>query len=207
MTFHCKPTSDTGLKSPSCPNILVGCHDNNIYCISGEGKLVWKKEMNSTVYATPFPFCSDQYCEKKRISNKVISQTNCAINHMTRKHDASFDHGNEDVLKTPEEYTYSQSTNRKTTLNKGIKFNSLEQSIPMNSYSGQCIHPSLCNSMVVCASTKGRIEILSSHTGKLCGQITLPGEVFSSPVLYGNKLVIGCRNNFLYCYDLVFENV
>lgn len=31
----------------------------------------------------------------------------------------------------------------------------------------------------------------------------LPGEVFSSPVMISGRIFIGCRDNFLYCLELV----
>lgn len=51
-------------------------------------------------------------------------------------------------------------------------------------------------------STDGRIWILNAKTGMIEGSGKLPGEVFSSPVVWGTKLVVGCRNNFVYCLDL-----
>ncbi|XP_015281810.1 PREDICTED: acyl-CoA synthetase family member 4 isoform X2 [Gekko japonicus] len=51
-------------------------------------------------------------------------------------------------------------------------------------------------------STDGRIWILNAKTGVVEGSGKLPGEVFSSPVVWGTKLVVGCRNNYVYCLDL-----
>nr|XP_056711429.1 beta-alanine-activating enzyme [Euleptes europaea] len=51
-------------------------------------------------------------------------------------------------------------------------------------------------------STDGRIWILNAKTGVVEGSGKLPGEVFSSPVIWGTKLVVGCRNNYVYCLDL-----
>ncbi|XP_054845846.1 beta-alanine-activating enzyme [Eublepharis macularius] len=51
-------------------------------------------------------------------------------------------------------------------------------------------------------STDGRIWILNAKTGVVEGSGKLPGEVFSSPVVWGTKLVVGCRNNYVYCFDL-----
>jgi hypothetical protein len=55
---------------------------------------------------------------------------------------------------------------------------------------------------VVCASTDGTISILCSNSGNILGSIRLPGEVFSSPVVIGDQLVVGCRDDFVYCYKL-----
>ncbi|XP_032080487.1 beta-alanine-activating enzyme isoform X2 [Thamnophis elegans] len=55
---------------------------------------------------------------------------------------------------------------------------------------------------LVATSTDGRIWILNAETGVAEGRGELPGEVFSSPVAWGSTIVVGCRNNYLYCLDL-----
>ncbi|XP_034267275.1 beta-alanine-activating enzyme isoform X1 [Pantherophis guttatus] len=55
---------------------------------------------------------------------------------------------------------------------------------------------------LVATSTDGRIWILNAKTGVAEGRGQLPGEVFSSPIAWGSTIVVGCRNNYLYCLDL-----
>ncbi|XP_068134701.1 beta-alanine-activating enzyme isoform X2 [Hyperolius riggenbachi] len=57
--------------------------------------------------------------------------------------------------------------------------------------------------LLAAASTDGALLLLDTHSGLLIGHCTLEGEVFSSPVVYNNHLLIGCRNNFIYCFDLI----
>ena len=58
------------------------------------------------------------------------------------------------------------------------------------------------NTMVVGVSTMGELRIHCCLTGTtICAQ-QLPGEVFSSPVVAGNRLIVGCRDNNVYCYEL-----
>uniref|UniRef100_A0A8C3R3D4 Beta-alanine-activating enzyme n=1 Tax=Cyanoderma ruficeps TaxID=181631 RepID=A0A8C3R3D4_9PASS len=57
-----------------------------------------------------------------------------------------------------------------------------------------------CNMEAV--STDGKVWILNAKTGTAEGVDKLPGEVFSSPVVWGTKLVVGCRNDYVYCLDL-----
>ncbi|XP_061441228.1 beta-alanine-activating enzyme isoform X2 [Rhineura floridana] len=56
--------------------------------------------------------------------------------------------------------------------------------------------------LLAVVSTDGRIWILDAKTGLLEGEERLPGEVFSSPVVWGSMIIIGCRNNCIYCLDL-----
>ncbi|XP_027741321.1 beta-alanine-activating enzyme isoform X1 [Empidonax traillii] len=61
----------------------------------------------------------------------------------------------------------------------------------------------LSNKILLAAvSTDGKVWILNAKTGTAQGVDKLPGEVFSSPVVWGTKLVVGCRNDYVYCLDL-----
>ncbi|XP_066488528.1 beta-alanine-activating enzyme isoform X2 [Tiliqua scincoides] len=51
------------------------------------------------------------------------------------------------------------------------------------------------------ASTDGRVWILNAKTGSLESAEKLPGEVFASPIVWGTMLIIGCRNNYVYCLE------
>eukprot|EP00071_Canis_lupus_P009781 XP_005628280.1 acyl-CoA synthetase family member 4 isoform X2 [Canis lupus familiaris] len=57
--------------------------------------------------------------------------------------------------------------------------------------------------LLAAASTDGKLWILESKSGRLQSVYELPGEVFSSPVVWESMLIIGCRNNYVYCLDLL----
>ncbi|XP_077333569.1 beta-alanine-activating enzyme isoform X1 [Lithobates pipiens] len=57
--------------------------------------------------------------------------------------------------------------------------------------------------LLAAASTDGSLWILDAHSGLLINQCTLEGEIFSSPVVCLNQLVVGCRDNYVYCFDLI----
>ncbi|XP_055444620.1 beta-alanine-activating enzyme isoform X4 [Bubalus kerabau] len=57
--------------------------------------------------------------------------------------------------------------------------------------------------LLAAASTDGKLWILESKSGQLQSVYELPGEVFSSPVVWESMLIIGCRNNYVYCLDLL----
>ncbi|XP_061848549.1 beta-alanine-activating enzyme isoform X2 [Colius striatus] len=56
--------------------------------------------------------------------------------------------------------------------------------------------------LLAAISTDGNVWILNAKNGREEGRDKLPGEVFSSPVVWGTKLVVGCRNDYVYCLDL-----
>ncbi|KAK6493094.1 beta-alanine-activating enzyme isoform X1 [Huso huso] len=57
-------------------------------------------------------------------------------------------------------------------------------------------------SLVAVTSTDGKLWILDSESGVLKTSYSFPGETFSSPVVWGRTLIVGCRNNFVYCLEL-----
>lgn len=65
-----------------------------------------------------------------------------------------------------------------------------------------CAHDGANESFLAVASTDGTLWILEAECGLLRSTYKLPGEVFSSPVICGTKLIVGCRNDYVYCLDL-----
>ena len=51
-------------------------------------------------------------------------------------------------------------------------------------------------------STLGTLYVLDLYSGVCLASYSLPGEVFSSPVVVDNRLVIGCRNDYLYSLEI-----
>ncbi|KFO37382.1 Acyl-CoA synthetase family member 4 [Fukomys damarensis] len=67
-------------------------------------------------------------------------------------------------------------------------------------------HNSNSELLLAAASTDGKLWILGSESGQLQSVYELPGEIFSSPVIWESLLIIGCRNNYIYCLDLLISN-
>ncbi|XP_051026230.1 beta-alanine-activating enzyme [Acomys russatus] len=66
-----------------------------------------------------------------------------------------------------------------------------------------CDHGRSNETLLAAASTDGKLWVLECQSGELRSVCELPGEVFSSPVVWESMLVIGCRNNYIYCLDLL----
>lgn len=54
----------------------------------------------------------------------------------------------------------------------------------------------------VVTSKDGTITVIETGTGRTVGSFKLPWEVFSSPVVIGHLLVVGCRDNNVYCINV-----
>lgn len=61
----------------------------------------------------------------------------------------------------------------------------------VNSYNYRCI---------VATSTSGNIYIIDSDDGNCLLNRSNSGPIFSSPVVHDSRIVVGCRDNFLYCF-------
>jgi len=57
---------------------------------------------------------------------------------------------------------------------------------------------------VIC-SRKGSLHMIELSSGKSQLLTTLADEIFSSPVVCDGRLVVGCRDNYVHCFDIVRE--
>ena len=55
------------------------------------------------------------------------------------------------------------------------------------------------NTFVVCCTTDGHIDFVRLSDGTNLNSLKVSGEIFSTPVIFGRKIFVGCRDNFLYC--------
>ncbi|CAL9695735.1 unnamed protein product [Knipowitschia caucasica] len=71
-------------------------------------------------------------------------------------------------------------------------------------YSSPCVFeaPGVGATLVGLASTDGTVWVLDAGSGLKRASHTLPGELFSSLVVHKDSLVIGCRNDYVYCLKL-----
>ena len=64
--------------------------------------------------------------------------------------------------------------------------------------------PRLGSSLVCAAATDGSIHLFRSSDGLpvLASPLKLPAPIFSSPVLCARRVVVGCRDDALYCIHI-----
>jgi len=58
---------------------------------------------------------------------------------------------------------------------------------------------------VAASCTTGVVYILDMSTGESLARYGLPGQVFSSPVVVNDRLIVGCRDNNVYCLTINFQ--
>lgn len=304
-------TANTG----SLPQrVLFGCHDNRVYCLSPSGKLIWSMETASTVYASPFVFCTCSLAPGSRVEGWVGGDSSCylgdketpsavyqSLKGMSTSGYCPFELNDSQapldrnqcldtlsncchtvnkskekmcchaVNKSEENISCCQARSRseenisychsKTEeKDQDCRWHGINVENPgaqtetksLGEGSIFCCHPrdkseeniscchaknkrvknvlgSHCHSMsksvenpgtqaedkswsetetvgcrrlVACAETGGKVQVLCCETGGELGQATLPGDAFSSPVLVAGRLVVGCRDDRVYCFKL-----
>ena len=76
------------------------------------------------------------------------------------------------------------------------KLNSAVGSTP---FFGSIVVPRGQLAIACCCTISGEVCIVDLTTGEVVGSTQLPGEVFSSPVIMGDRIVVGCRDDYVYC--------
>ena len=159
-------------------HIFFGSHDFAVYCLKSEGQLLWKFKTQSTIYATVFPFrylknCSNQMRGRREEVPKDILVTNA----LTGK-----DVETDPCYESPER-------------GQEVSVSALSSRVEVS-------HRQAIKECVVIASTDGRLCVLDNRDGQLLSSYTLPGQVFSSPVISNTLIIVGCRDNFVYCLEI-----
>lgn len=77
-----------------------------------------------------------------------------------------------------------------------IKLDSAIGSCP---FIGSLILPQGELAICCCCTINGNVFILDLTMGRTLATTRLPGEIFSSPLIVGDRIVIGCRDNNVYC--------
>ena len=72
-------------------------------------------------------------------------------------------------------------------------------------YSTPCVSLVGGTACVCCVCSTGLLHLLELESGAVLGSVRLPGEVFSSPVVWEGRIVVGCRDNRVYAVDIVSE--
>lgn len=97
-------------------------------------------------------------------------------------------------------WNHKYNLNWKTRLDSPVYSTPCPVNLTGNS---RCNESETVQALCVCSSAGG-LYIVDERTGFILGSYRFPSSVFSSPVCYGNSIVVGCRDNFVYCLDWSF---
>ncbi|XP_076071400.1 beta-alanine-activating enzyme-like isoform X2 [Mytilus galloprovincialis] len=167
--------------------ILIGSNDRHLYCLSMDGYLIWKVKVESAVYSSAFTFTLNYFqqdhdiikTKTKDVQNNMYFLSNCPKKN-SKPEDISFEKSSCNLFEG------EQSNKLKTDT---LKINTIQKNGKVKKF-------------VTFASTAGNLYIVDFCSGEIILKHFLSGQIFSSPVVYDNCLVVGCRNDFVYCLSI-----
>jgi len=170
-------------------NIICACVDGKVYSYSVKGELLWE-------FVTTGPLC-----------RSPTTFTSCMVFGCHDKHVYCITDGgklkwkftaNSEIYATPFVAQLHSVKESNTTCNDRHIISAVNDQ-HIHSLNGENV--CLEFGVWVC-STKGTLYCLSYDSGHQLMALSLPGPVFSSPVVTGNKILIGCRDDYLYCLEI-----
>ena len=209
-----KPQEKEKLSTFRHPVLVIGSQDNGsdqhyIHCLDMQGQLLWKYAMGSRVYSTCFYFeISEERWEKKFqiVREELQRETESQRRTTESLHQAV--ESQKEVTESRRKATEScgkvfEQTDSKRSNSQSIETCRTKDRILREQ--NQATSSKKSRGFVVACSTKGELCVLDAVTGTLCSQYTFPYEVFSSPVVHDGRIVVGCRDDFVYCLDMEWE--
>ena len=159
--------------------VLCACVDGVVYCFSHQGSRLWECRTNGAVFCTPALQATGHSSEGSIVFGSHDRHVYClnTLGHVTWTFTADAH-----VYSTPFIAPLSRATH--LPRDKHVRDESL---------------------VVFVFSTVGTLFVVDLKSGRLVTSTSLPGEVFSSPVVAGNQVIVGCRNDFLYSLEMSFK--
>ena len=194
-------------------HVYVGTLAGYFLCIDAvSGDVKWLKRFKKPIFSSPL-------IQGNKIFVATVNGCLRCLNHCGddfwefTTHGSIFSsplgncrHGDDVILASHAQKVYCISSEGKrkwSTLVDGpvyatpcFAFYNYVSTIQKSSSPAHCVHYNNC---VIIVTTKGTIYLLAVGDGRVLKMFTLPGEIFSSPVTVGDDIVIGCRNDYLYC--------
>ncbi|XP_062613897.1 beta-alanine-activating enzyme-like [Saccostrea cucullata] len=190
----------------------VGCVDGNLYQLDHQGKLVWIFATGAPVFSSPLvaPVSTASDMTNTLI---LVGSHDCCVYCLTPDGQQVWKHRSTDFVYSTcfcfgdRSNSYNNlheggsglkiSSNTQNQLNKSRILNTTADFNRFSSERMQCKYP-----YCVVTSKDGNITIIDTDKGQEVNSVKLPGEVFSSPVVVGGLLIVGCRDNNVYCFDI-----
>ncbi|XP_028400135.1 beta-alanine-activating enzyme-like isoform X2 [Dendronephthya gigantea] len=159
--------------------IFVATVNGCLRCLNHDGVDVWEFNIDASIFSSPLG------SRRQEIDS---------VNH----DDVIFaSHGQKVYCISSEgKRKWSTSVDGPVYATPCFTFYNYDSILQKSSSPAACVHHNNC---VIVVTTKGTVYLMAASDGRIFNTFTLPGEIFSSPVIVGRDIVIGCRNDYLYC--------
>ena len=163
--------------SPVCVNrsVCFCCVDGYVYVVTNSGSLCWSFKTSGPIFSSP--------CVGLSLTSYHIvvgchdKSTYCLSSAGTLVWRKQLDSA---IYSTPTVITHRMNHSREACIED--EYNAKD--------------------LVVACTTNGTLYVLNFANGKMVRSFTFPNEVFSSPVIFKETVVVGCRDNSVYCLTL-----
>ncbi|KAK6919855.1 AMP-binding enzyme, C-terminal domain [Dillenia turbinata] len=183
------------LEAPVFGSVCIGSNGNVICCLVNgyvvaldlSGSIIWKGKTGGPIFAAP--------CFSHVLPSQVLI---CSRDG----HVYSFEMEKGDILW---EYDIGDPITASAYIDENLQITS------------DLLHP--CNRLICICTSSGSIHLLQiNFDAKQEGneqkkylvhefaRLDLQGEIFSSPVMIGGRIFVGCRDDYVYCIGIHFED-
>ena len=168
--------------------IVCACVDGCVYCLDFQGNLLWKFETQAPI------FCSPSYVDLNSQHSSLFGFV------VFGSHDKSVF-----CLSPSGELQWTYRTDAQVYSSPFIA----DLSVGYSNTTCHATRNATCKNRginkaqlaVFVFSTDGTLYALDLFSGVLLDSCSLDGEVFSSPVVVGKQILVGCRNDYLYSLE------
>ena len=190
---------DDTVESREC--VVFGGNDSYLYCLhAASGDLVWKFKTSSSVYGSvgvmeckspvvPSSLVNLSY--GKRCSHDIHTTDSDSKKQRLLRVDENTDVRN--AMCTMEDNSVDLTS--QSTVDRVVE---LKPKHPCTDVGGD----DEVVVVVVVVSTYGEMYVVDATDGSPLTTYKLPGEVYSSPVLVGSTVVVGCRDDYIYQFKI-----
>ena len=187
--------------------IIFGSNDHSIHCVNTDGKPIWQYKATSTIYASvgvlKYKSCSkvDIYSnisdKKHRLEMNQVSDSN-----EKSKCNLCVNKVSDDERKTKTKLETNHSHCNMKTKHK-LDMNQVSDNKEKRRKSNSIGKEHSSGAFIVATSTNGKMYILDAEQGSLACSYTFPGEIYSSPVVVNDAIIVGCRDDNVYSLKLI----
>lgn len=196
------PTEHTIIWSQQCPKpvfasplltptgIVCSCVDGFVYCFDFEGNKLWHFQTSAPVFSSPT--CIGIECDPSYSGYIVFGSHNKCVYCLSLN-------GEPQWKFTTDGQVYSSPFIAELNTNHFSGCHTTRHIMSSDKRDAQMA--------VFIVSTVGTLYVLDLHSGDLLSSHSLPGEVFSSPVVINKRVLIGCRNDYMYSVEISTEKM
>lgn len=181
-----KPVFASPLLTPT--GIVCACVDGSVYCFDFQGNKLWRFQTRASVFSSPTYIGTERDSRSSDYTGHIVfgSHDNCVY-----------------CLSLDGELQWSFTTDGQVYSSPFVA----ELNADHFTTGHVTCHASFGDERdvriaVFVWSTLGTLYVLDINSGVRLASYSLPGEVFSSPVVVGKRLLIGCRNDYLYSLEI-----